>query len=289
MAFPTVQSRTTGASSAAATTHTVTLPATINSGDFLFVAFTCGNASAPTVTWDDTTAGTWTSIVTAVQGVGNVRGSLYSKVADGTEGSAALSIGLSASAQASWTIWRITGCQGAVETISAAGTSATVTFSALAPTWGAEDTLWMAIAHIANTPTVTTYSTGYTNATRAAGTETGRNTTESVELLLNASSETPSAWTLSGPQIHVQFTVAIRPAAGASGLTITSVTPSSFDSGIAGIVIAGSGFGASQGSSTVDIGGQAQTVTAWSDTSITITSARGSNSMGAGQLKVTIR
>lgn len=78
-------------------------------------------------------------------------------------------------------------------------------------------------------------------------------------------------------------------AAPPSGLTITSVTPSSFDSGIAGIVIAGAGFGASQGSSTVDIGGQAQTVTAWSDTSITITSARGSNSMGAGQLKVTIR
>lgn len=75
----------------------------------------------------------------------------------------------------------------------------------------------------------------------------------------------------------------------ASGLSITSVTPSSFDSGIAGIVIAGSGFGASQGSSTVDIGGQAQTVTAWSDTSITITSARGSNSMGSAQLKVTIR
>lgn len=84
------------------------------------------------------------------------------------------------------------------------------------------------------------------------------------------------------------FSFAIAPAS-ASGLTITSVTPSSFDSGIAGIVIAGSGFGASQGSSTVDIGGQAQTVTAWSNTSITITSARGSNSMGAASLKVTVR
>lgn len=73
------------------------------------------------------------------------------------------------------------------------------------------------------------------------------------------------------------------------GLAITSVTPSTFDSGVAGIVIAGNNFGASQGSSTVDIGGVAQTVTSWSNTSITITSARGSNSMGAGQLKVTIR
>lgn len=217
MAFPTVQSRTTGASSATATTHTVTLPATINSGDFLFVAFTCGNASAPTVTWDNTTAGTWTSIVTAVQGVGNVRGSLYSKVADGTEGSAALSIGLSVSAQASWTIWRITGCQGAVETVSAAGTTATVTFSALAPTWGAEDTLWLAVTHVTNSPTVTTYSTNYTDPTRSAGSNASRNTTESCERLLNTSSETPSAWTLSGPAQHVQFTVAIRPAA-ASGI-----------------------------------------------------------------------
>lgn len=74
-----------------------------------------------------------------------------------------------------------------------------------------------------------------------------------------------------------------------TGLSITSVTPSSFDDGRTGIVIAGSGFGASQGSSTLTIGGQAQTVTAWTDTSITMTSARGSNSMGAGQLKVTIR
>lgn len=77
-------------------------------------------------------------------------------------------------------------------------------------------------------------------------------------------------------------------ASSGSGLTITSVTPSSFDSGIAGIVIAGNGFGASQGSSTVTIGSQAQTVTSWSDTSITVTSARGSNSMGTNQLKVTV-
>lgn len=72
-----------------------------------------------------------------------------------------------------------------------------------------------------------------------------------------------------------------------TGLSITSVTPSAFDDGRTGIVIAGSGFGASQGSSTLTIGGQAQTVTAWSDTSITFTSVRGSNSMGARSLTLT--
>lgn len=80
---------------------------------------------------------------------------------------------------------------------------------------------------------------------------------------------------------------AIAPSTGGAGLTITSVTPSTFDSGVEGIVIAGTGFGASQGSSTVTIGSTAQTVTAWSDTSITFTSVRGSESMGAGTLTVT--
>jgi len=83
------------------------------------------------------------------------------------------------------------------------------------------------------------------------------------------------------------FSFAIAPSSAATGLSITSVTPSSFDDGVTGIVIAGSGFGSSQGSSTLTIGGQAQTVTNWTDQAITFTSARGSNSMGAAALKLT--
>jgi hypothetical protein len=85
------------------------------------------------------------------------------------------------------------------------------------------------------------------------------------------------------------FSFAIAPAA-ASGLTISSVTPSSFDDGRTGIVIAGSGFGASQGSSTLTIGAQAQTVTNWAadGTSITFTAVRGANSMGAASLNLAI-
>jgi hypothetical protein len=219
MAFPTVQTRTTGASSATATSHTVTLPATINAGDFLFIAFTCGGGTGTTVTWDNTTAGTWTTAANNTSGT-SVRGMLFSKVADGTEGSAALSITLSVAAQVAWTIWRITGCESSVETAVTTGSTATVTFSALAPSWGALDTLWLAVAHINSTPTVSTYSTSYTNPTRAAGTGTSRVTTESCERLLNTTTETPSAWTLSGPNAHVQYTVAIRPAAAALGVTL---------------------------------------------------------------------
>jgi hypothetical protein len=51
--------------------------------------------------------------------------------------------------------------------------------------------------------------------------------------------------------------------------TVDSVTPSILYEGLTGVVIAGSGFGASQGTSKVLLDGIEQTVTAWSDTSIT--------------------
>lgn len=216
MAFPTVQTRTTGASSATATSHTVTLPATINSGDLLLIAFTCGGGTGTTVTWDNSTAGTWTEIANNTQST-IVRGILLSKVADGTEDSAALSITLSVAAQVAWTIWRITGCQGGVEAIANSGATTTVTFSALTPSWGADDNLWLAVGHINGTPTVSPYSNDYTNATRAAGSGTSRVTTESVERELNAASETPSAWTLNNANSHVQYTVAIRPSSASPG------------------------------------------------------------------------
>lgn len=212
MAFPAVQSRTTGASTAAATSHTVTLPATINSGDLVLIAFTCTGGTGTTVTWDNSTAGAWSNIANNTQGA-NTRGMLLSKTADGTEGGAALSVSLSVSSAAAWTIWRITGCQGAVEASVATGGTSTVTFSALTPSWGAKDTLWIAVGHINGTPTVTTYSTNYTNATRAAGSSATRCTTESVQRELNASSETPGAWTLSSSNSQVAHTVAIQPAA----------------------------------------------------------------------------
>jgi len=64
---------------------------------------------------------------------------------------------------------------------------------------------------------------------------------------------------------------------------ISTITPATFDSGRS-VTLTGEGFGASQGS--VLIGGVAQNVNAWSDTSITFTSVRGSQSMGACRVDV---
>lgn len=65
--------------------------------------------------------------------------------------------------------------------------------------------------------------------------------------------------------------------------SIASITPATFDSGRS-VTLAGSGFGATQGQ--VLIAGLAQIVTAWSDTSITFTTVRGSQSLGACRVDV---
>lgn len=99
-----------------------------------------------------------------------------------------------------------------------------------------------------------------------------------------AASLSENPWQLFKPIVRRTYFY-VAPSGGAS---ITSVTPSSFDDAHAGIVVAGTGFGASQGSSTVTIGGITQTVTSWSDTSITITSETTGLSMGSATLTVTI-
>lgn len=65
--------------------------------------------------------------------------------------------------------------------------------------------------------------------------------------------------------------------------SITSISPDKFDSGKS-VTLSGSGFGTAQGS--VSIAGQAQTVTSWSDTSITFTTVRGSQSQGSCRVDV---
>lgn len=64
----------------------------------------------------------------------------------------------------------------------------------------------------------------------------------------------------------------------------TSVTISGVDDStpnhLGSLIITGSGFGATQGTGGITIGGVSQTVTSWSDTSITITVDRGTNMYG---------
>lgn len=73
---------------------------------------------------------------------------------------------------------------------------------------------------------------------------------------------------------------------GGGGPSITSVTPSTFSPGDT-VTVTGSGFGATQGSSTLDVGGEAQTVTSWSDTSVQFRATRGALAYDAYTLTLT--
>ena len=66
-------------------------------------------------------------------------------------------------------------------------------------------------------------------------------------------------------------------------LSLTNISPSTLQDGDS-VTLTGSGFGSSQGS--VVIGGVAQSVSAWSDTSITFTAARSGQSMGSCRVDV---
>ena len=126
-----------------------------------------------------------------------------------------------------------------------------------------------------------------TSATEGAGQTTQLLNTSNG----NASSETATGTTTTMSWTHTAGFVAhiaVPFSAGAAPMSINDVDSDNIiTNGQTGVVITGSGFEAAQGSGTVTIDGIAQTVTAWSDTAITITHVRSSMKYGAQTLSAT--
>lgn len=121
------------------------------------------------------------------------------------------------------------------------------------------------------------------------GVRDGTASTKSFSALTAISSNFPNTGFDHVNQLLILFTD------GSLGPNVTGVSPSSFDDATAGIVVSGAGFGASQGAGSViisptnnvaDAGAITQTVTAWGDTSITITSVKSTLSYGTNYLFV---
>ena len=91
------------------------------------------------------------------------------------------------------------------------------------------------------------------------------------------SNTTPLPATFTAGVNATHLTIAVAVANATAGVTVSST--STLREGEAA-TITGTGFGASQGAGSVTIGGVAQAVTGWADTSITITVARGTNRHG---------
>jgi hypothetical protein len=211
--FPTVESMTTNTFSSTTTTHNVTMPATVMAGDLLIVFFTNdGNATV-------TTPSGWTAMGTLTRDI-YARGSVYAKIANGTEGGTTVNFITSATEQAAAQTYRILGASWygsitngiALQSYDPGTTTTTPNPPSLSPPWGAADSLWIAYAAGSSWTSVNSYPASYTNGTHTiSSTGTAGASTSTARRQLNAENENPGAFTMSVSASGVVFTVAVRP------------------------------------------------------------------------------
>ena len=238
---PVVESLATSTPSSG-TSHTVNLPASIASGDYLIGCFaTDGN---PTITWP---AG-WTLLSEAADGGSASRQSVYYRVADGTEG-ATITIGTSAAEFAVAHVYRITNATGTPE-VSAGHAEAAVILGgrcrcgALRPSWTG-GTLFLAFGTWDASPSLTTLAGPivYTDLTSTNQGGTGGVTLASARRVLSAPAITdcfslvmisqdgsrtvtwPSGWdsryAVAGPSSACRLEARTRALQSGDGATIT--------------------------------------------------------------------
>jgi hypothetical protein len=219
MAFPQVVTENTSEEEAAdVTTHTVTLPASLVSGNLIVIAVAMdgnpGTVTPPTG---------FGNVITSVgDGVNAAFLAVWSKISNGSEG-ASITFASSAGQRSAHKSWQISGHDAAQApegtAIGSAGSaSASPDPPNETPTGGAKDYLWLAVASKdTGDSTFSAFPTNYTNTGEvsqggfaAAGCCIGWGRRE-----LNAASENPSAFTIGESEEWVAGTVAIHPGAAA--------------------------------------------------------------------------
>lgn len=207
MAFPVVRATNTSVTTPASTSHVISLPAAIVSGDLLIAIWNPDGTGAGT--WPAGWTQLWATNLPANTG----RTECRYRVADGTEG-ASITVTTAAAVTSSHATYRIDTFSGnAPEAgVTATANSANANPPSLTPSWGAKDTLWIAVAAVDNTD-VTAAPTSYTNLlTGATPTRLGTARRE-----LNAATEDPGTFTNASDQWGAN-TIAVEPAAAAGGL-----------------------------------------------------------------------
>lgn len=190
------------------TNHPVLMPPVVNAGDLLLVFFGSQNRAV-------TPPAGWTLIST---GNNNYELNVFRKVAAGTEAGTSPVFTTDSGANSSHQVYRVTSWHGTTPPeggTSATSSSTTPNPPSLTPSWGAEDTLWIAAFNggFNGSPSVSTYPTNYTN-----GVDTVSGGGFQVSLLgtarreLNAASDDPGTFTISGAAEWVAQTVAVCPA-----------------------------------------------------------------------------
>lgn len=202
------------------TSMSVNLPPDILSGDLLIAHVGIRN----TGTWTAPTG--WVSLASQLGGGSVGQTDVWYKVADGSEGSTATwTAGVATTA--AWQVRRIISWHGTTppEAAKTNGDSTTAPNPpSLTPSWGAEDTIWLALAgSAANTMNFTAAPTNYVDLTSTvASSGGGASNAGSAIRQNNTATEDPGVFTTSQNRWWSAITVAVRPAGSGGGPTLTN-------------------------------------------------------------------
>lgn len=210
--YPVIESVTQSTFAVDATSHAVTMPATVNVGDGLIVILTTDGS--PTIT----TPTGWKLLYSEANGSA-LTGAAYAKVARGTEGGTTVDFVTSVAESVAAQVYRISNWNGTLAGIQAGTvgeitTGTTADLPAVTAYWGSSKAIWLGTLHTSTSQTVSSAPTNYTNLTQ---TSTGTATTDSqcitARRSLEAASEDPGVFTMSGSGASkVYNTISIAPA-----------------------------------------------------------------------------
>lgn len=203
---------------AASTTHNITMPATVNSGDLLIaiIAFN-GNPTLSAVTG-------WTNIKDLNDGASTGRLAIYYKVADGTEDGATVNFGTTGSVSCVANVYRILAgeYEGAPQVSTGTGASSTnPNPDAVTPLQTGN---FLAIAAVANNTAVCTAApAGYSGLSTQA-TSGADEALSTAYRLVNSNTEDPGTFTNATNERYAAATIAIQSnASSAEALYITGL------------------------------------------------------------------
>lgn len=218
MTFPAVAASNTGTDSGAlVSSSTVNLPAGIASGQRL-LAFAVFDGDPGAITWP---AG-WVEVYRFGNAAGQAWLALAYRDTDGTEG-ATISVSWAAARRTGWRTLRITGALASAPpqaALTSGSNSTTADPPSLTPSWGADDTLWIATYARDSANTVTAYPASYTGAqyNKTSAPAMGQATRQ-----LNAATENPGTFATSNDDNDwAASTVAIRPSNAIAGDSATT-------------------------------------------------------------------
>jgi hypothetical protein len=197
------------------TTHNITLPSGIQSGDLLLMFLSVDGGT------DNLTNTGWTRLLTEFTTDSECR-YVLGRIATGSEGST-VSFTTTNSEHSAAVTYRITGARNDLTTnaiavsgsVNTGGNATTVNPPSLTPSWGSATNLWFATAMISDgaITSVVSYPTDYNlgqNATFHSN-SAGQGVLVAARIL-TASSEDPGAFTWTTARRASAYTIAVRPA-----------------------------------------------------------------------------